>query len=451
MRRVKAFSLSLLLGLFAAVLVARCSKTLFPSVASSFMAHADPSNPSANSFGGSAGRSSAAQAGSPESPVNPPPPPDPCVDCIPGEVCSGYASPPGSDPNCLRGICDASCECKADFVDGIECKEANQKECVKTEYSCRAGKCESKDTDLTPPAPPQRCWEQAMWGQLYARRNNWGLTFPGCTWSESFSNVPKPGDTCTLNSSRDALVKMTSQFRIADCDYEAAVVDGYPKRRPADCQTCRPDTSIERCDWVRDTVVPPEPTPTPANVCPPMPAGCGLGCRPAPYPKCIECTGSCVTTPITYYTQTGECLMATHWSGDACCPQVGCDIKAHGYGNEREGDTWIKRVPIVDTCPSQRGLLLGAPVSCVTCSPCDEKLDCISDTNPQHYVFVKDGHRPMYGHEEGGVDQCWCVPKKDACPSGYHPQQAPPVIKYTPFRATGLLDGTPCLNSSPVR
>jgi hypothetical protein len=194
--------------------------------------------------------------------------------------------------------------------------------------------------------------------------------------------------------------------------------------------------------------------------CPPVDSNtCGKNCVPAPYPKCIECSGTCETTPITYYTADGQCLMATSWGpSESCCPKQGCDIKAHGYGDQQdESGIWYKMVDIVSACPSYPGMT-GPPVKCPTCK-CTDKVDCVrSDPNGDGLPYMLlDGLEPRYGHsvirDENGVridqsgDQCWCVPKADACPAGYKPNSSSnPEIEYTRLENTGLLDGTTCKN-----
>lgn len=194
--------------------------------------------------------------------------------------------------------------------------------------------------------------------------------------------------------------------------------------------------------------------------CPPVDSNnCGQNCVPAPYPKCIECSGTCETTPITYYTADGQCLMATSWGpSESCCPKQGCDIKAHGYGDQQdESGIWYKMVNIVAACPSYPGMT-GPPVKCPTCK-CTDKVDCVrSDPNGDGLPYMHlDGLEPRYGHavirdESGtrigeGRDQCWCVPKADACPAGYKPNSSSnPEIEYTRLENTGLLDGTTCKN-----
>ena len=192
--------------------------------------------------------------------------------------------------------------------------------------------------------------------------------------------------------------------------------------------------------------------------CPPVDSNtCGKNCVPAPYPKCIECSGTCETTPITYYTADGQCLMATSWGpSESCCPKQGCDIKAHGYGDQQdESGIWYKLVDIVSACPSYPGMT-GPPVKCPTCK-CTATVDCVrSDPNGDGPTSMEvDGLEPLYGHsvDENGDridqsgDQCWCVTKADACPAGYTPlSSSNPKIEYTRLENTGLLNGTTCKN-----
>lgn len=196
------------------------------------------------------------------------------------------------------------------------------------------------------------------------------------------------------------------------------------------------------------------------GACPPIdPDSCGTNCVPAPYPECIRCGGGCeATNAVTYYTASGECLMATSWGpSENCCPKVGCDIKEHGYGDqEDEQGIWYKMVDISSACPSHPGMV-GPPIKCPTCK-CTDKVDCVRidpDGAGAAYVFT-DGNEPRYGHavyrDENGnrtgvsEDRCWCIPRADACPSGYRPYASPPDIEYTPLDKTGFLDGTPCKN-----
>lgn len=208
----------------------------------------------------------------------------------------------------------------------------------------------------------------------------------------------------------------------------------------------------------------------PPPECPPLPDGCGAGCRSVPYPACVECDVPCETQAISYFTDKGECLLATYWSGDSCCPQVGCDIRSHGYGDLPEPDPMVnlmyKMIPLSDACPSQRGELLGEAIKCPTCVECTRQLDCIRGPNFSEgnnvdngngYVLVPNGFETLYGHEvlydeQGarigkGPDQCWCKPKPEKCPSGYIPHGSfNSQIEYTPIGQTGLLDGTVCAN-----
>jgi hypothetical protein len=195
-----------------------------------------------------------------------------------------------------------------------------------------------------------------------------------------------------------------------------------------------------------------------ADQCPAIPDSCGSGCRSAPYPTCVVCDQPCPNNPpIMYYTADGQCLMATSWGPSPyCCPSVGCDIQAHGYGDQQDQSTgeWYKMVDITSACPSQRGKLLGDPVPCPTCK-CTSKLDCINNSDPSYFKEIVGGYSPRYGHEvirddygarvAVGDDKCWCVPDPNACPSGYRPLQAFNLeIEYTPIEQTGMLDGSSC-------
>ena len=195
-----------------------------------------------------------------------------------------------------------------------------------------------------------------------------------------------------------------------------------------------------------------------ADQCPAIPDSCGSGCRSAPYPTCVVCDQPCPNNPpIMYYTADGQCLMATSWGPSPyCCPSVGCDIQAHGYGDQQDQSTgeWYKMVDITSACPSQRGKLLGDPVPCPTCK-CTSKLDCINNSDPSYFKEIVGGYSPQYGHEvirddygarvAVGDDKCWCVPDPNACPSGYRPLQAFNLeIEYTPIEQTGMLDGSSC-------
>ena len=238
--------------------------------------------------------------------------------------------------------------------------------------------------------------------------------------------------------------------------------------------SCKPGKCLAFCDEVsgyifKDGVCKkenPEPVATTgggggANQCPAIPDSCGSGCRSAPYPTCVVCDEPCTNNkPITYYTADGQCLMATSWGpSQNCCPSVGCDIKAHGYGDKQD-DTgeWYKMVNITDSCPSQRGKLLGGPVRCPTCK-CTSKLDCISESGGGGYKMIAEKYRPRYGHEvfrdasgareAVGGDKCWCVPVPNACPPGYKELQPFNLeIEYTPIEQTVLLDRSSCKSSN---
>jgi hypothetical protein len=155
--------------------------------------------------------------------------------------------------------------------------------------------------------------------------------------------------------------------------------------------------------------------------------------------------------------------MATAWGpSENCCPKVGCDIKEHGYGDRQDSDgVWYKMVDMISACPSHPGMV-GPPVKCPTCK-CTEQVDCVkidSEGDGPDYIFT-DGNTPRYGHavyrDENGArtgqteDRCWCIPKADACPSGYRPNSTPPELEYTPLDKTGLLDGTPCKNPTSTQ
>lgn len=239
MRHVRALSLCLVLSLVAAVFVNRCLPGSALDLLSSLAHAAAPDGVSP-------------QAESPEERVHGErPPPDLCHDCPPGSSCSSYAISDGNDPSCVTGVCDASCKCQARFFDDVKCRDSTTQECIRRDFFCKQGKCEPTETNFAPPVPQQRCWEEYISGQVYARRNNWGLAFPGCTWSESFTNTPKPADTCSLDAA-GRMVKTTSRINLAACSWSAVIAPDYPKSRPDGCTSCRADLSVDICDWVAD-------------------------------------------------------------------------------------------------------------------------------------------------------------------------------------------------------
>lgn len=184
------------------------------------------------------------------------------------------------------------------------------------------------------------------------------------------------------------------------------------------------------------------------NQCPPSGSSCGSSCTRAPYPDCgWTCAGTCPTNAITYYTAEGECLIATAWGPSAsCCPNQGCDIKPHGYGDQYDGE-WFKMVPLSSACPSEPATIVGDDIRCPTCH-CGNDTDCrkkAADGTLIDFKFVPS--LPKYGHLEGETvddDRCFCHPNQDACPSGYVPLQQPFTVHYTDIATKGLLAGTTC-------
>ena len=183
--------------------------------------------------------------------------------------------------------------------------------------------------------------------------------------------------------------------------------------------------------------------------CPAVSPSCGSSCTRAPYPDCSwTCSGTCETTPITYYTADGECQIATAWGPSAsCCPNQGCDIKPHGYGDQHDQYEWFKMVPLSSACPSKPGTIVGDDIRCPTCH-CGNDTDCqlkAADGTLIDFKFVPS--LPKYGHLEGETvedDRCFCHPNQKACPSGYVPLQQPFTVHYTDIATKGLLAGTTC-------
>jgi hypothetical protein len=385
-------------------------------------------------------------------------PSEPPPQCPEGSSCNEFTIPVDGADECYVGICRRGACTAQRRPDGPLLGTATQTtSCQERSLSCQGGRKEALLSAIregascpgyvVPAGGSNECYEgKCSSGNCAASMKPDGTSLG--EWTRVVASNPCREKKSVCRSGR---VEET-HMNIDRCCGNGAVEPDAGE----ECDEAGDTASCQRCKRVVEQEGPPA---SPPALCPELPPGCGTGCKLAPPPKCLACDDPCVTQAVSYFTAKGECLLATYWDGESCCPQTGCEIIPHGYGDRKEGDLLFKAISLADACPSQRGKLVGEPIKCASCEPCNKELDCISNQGGSIKIVPAspDNFETLYGlrvyrDEQGNItgtdsaQQCHCSPNPEKCGAGYHLSGMNPrlEIKYTPIGATGLLANTAC-------